>query len=1080
MATYISGVTDYIPEYQPFQPDLNFYGNLMQAKQSIYDQNYKSLNNVYNQLYSAELTNKENVKNRDELLKQLDFNLNRIAGLDLSLEQNVEQAQQVFKPFYENKSLMRDMAYTKNWNNTYSSAQALKTSQDEKQRKQYWDEGIRKMQYEREAFANASLDDILKISDSEYTPKVDVLETYQKLAEDSKLSVDITQSNGRYFVRQKNGPLLQAPLTELFAAKLNGDPAMQAYYKTKAFVTRMDEAHANKDKFGSVEAAEKDYLITNYGVLKEQANLQNKETQKVKQNVETKLDIVKADVKNGEVNEHTEDYVQSLEEALGIVTVNAEATQNLANQLSDKPAYEQDKPSSDLEGLDLSNLELARLKVDMGIANGLANGDINRAAGIFSKRDMIQDMSADPYGVSAQNHAFAMQRQANQQAFTREQTLLKNKMQKELIEYKDAIDSKRLLFDSKTGQYIENPAMYNTITKEGQMNAGALSGLEKGILDINEELDNTFVKEYGEGMVSSMLSYIKGVQTAEGLSDEETAQRFLGKSQGQLALEKKAAGAPGGGAGANLLTSLLTGKTKGEVEQAGGFYGTLMKIAKEEGLNVSDLVKNLSPAQIKRIEKQTGKTINPKSSKPIFNYSSVDEFTKDFNKNPGKFLTNRGGEFLSGMADVTTGYAEQNKGASFHNAFLINTAEERARFNEFTTYIDGKKEVYENNMKVLDDALGASPILNDLVDYTDIDKKEILDIALTKSGGLISEDDFVKLMEDRYGDNEVRGTRESANQAVPVAGVGLMHSSSSGSVGYKGLYEELRQIYKNTVSNGKEMKSYMPLLSEKAQSIVANKENGHSVFLGAAGTPGFNGFLQFMQNDFANINWGDDTENNISFFGQSKTALKDMEDLGYDTAKVRGITTRIMSDLWSKIGDSKAPVFDLTGKQYALENGKKGAMILYPTADILKPYLEQKVISQEAYDAMLTNGISFISDRANFSNPIFKANQYSPMQSMVNTLKPGEKYNYKDPGGKGGYNISKDPYGTSEYSLDWYLNDILKSDGTKETYRFVVPPASIGNNIAPSLYDITKKIQDATNAHNSNWKRFHLQGNQPK
>ena len=290
MATYIQGVTDYIPEYQPFQPDLNFYGNLMQAKQSMYDQNYKSLNNVYNQLYSAELTNKENVKNRDELLKQLDFNLNRIAGLDLSLEQNVEQAQQVFKPFYENKSLMRDMAYTKNWNNTFSSAQALKTSQDDKQRKQYWDEGVRKMQYEREAFANASLDDILNMQDSEYTPNVDVLDAYKKLAEDSKLSVDITQSNGRYFVRQKNGTQLQAPLTELFASKLNADPAMQSYYKTKAYVGRMDNARANKDKFGSVEAAEKDYLMTNYSILKGQSQLQNNETQKLKKNVETKLD----------------------------------------------------------------------------------------------------------------------------------------------------------------------------------------------------------------------------------------------------------------------------------------------------------------------------------------------------------------------------------------------------------------------------------------------------------------------------------------------------------------------------------------------------------------------------------------------------------------------------------------------------------------------------------------------------------------------------------------------------------------------------------------------------------------------
>ena len=47
------------------------------------------------------------------MLTQIDFNLKRVAGLDLSLEQNVTQATQIFTPFYEDKFLMKDMAYTK-------------------------------------------------------------------------------------------------------------------------------------------------------------------------------------------------------------------------------------------------------------------------------------------------------------------------------------------------------------------------------------------------------------------------------------------------------------------------------------------------------------------------------------------------------------------------------------------------------------------------------------------------------------------------------------------------------------------------------------------------------------------------------------------------------------------------------------------------------------------------------------------------------------------------------------------------------------------------------------------------------
>ena len=44
MATYIQGLTDYIPQIQPFQPDLNFYGNVMQTRQTRFDAATKKVN----------------------------------------------------------------------------------------------------------------------------------------------------------------------------------------------------------------------------------------------------------------------------------------------------------------------------------------------------------------------------------------------------------------------------------------------------------------------------------------------------------------------------------------------------------------------------------------------------------------------------------------------------------------------------------------------------------------------------------------------------------------------------------------------------------------------------------------------------------------------------------------------------------------------------------------------------------------------------------------------------------------------------------------------------------------------------
>ena len=128
MATYLQGVTDYIPEYQPFQPDLNFYSNVLQTKQTQYDTNWKALNKMYGQYYNADLTRDENVSKKDNYLKQIEFNLQRVSQLDLSLEQNVNQATQVFKPFYEDKGLIKDMAWTKNFMNQVGRAEGLKGS----------------------------------------------------------------------------------------------------------------------------------------------------------------------------------------------------------------------------------------------------------------------------------------------------------------------------------------------------------------------------------------------------------------------------------------------------------------------------------------------------------------------------------------------------------------------------------------------------------------------------------------------------------------------------------------------------------------------------------------------------------------------------------------------------------------------------------------------------------------------------------------------------------------------------------------------------------------------------------------
>jgi hypothetical protein len=126
MATYIPNVTDTFPEIQTFRPDYSFLQSALQYKQSKFDAAFNQLNSVYGSILNAPLTRGINQERRDEFIKAADSELKKITSLDLSLPQNVQLASNVFKPFYEDQNLVKDITWTKNWNNEVQRAEQFK------------------------------------------------------------------------------------------------------------------------------------------------------------------------------------------------------------------------------------------------------------------------------------------------------------------------------------------------------------------------------------------------------------------------------------------------------------------------------------------------------------------------------------------------------------------------------------------------------------------------------------------------------------------------------------------------------------------------------------------------------------------------------------------------------------------------------------------------------------------------------------------------------------------------------------------------------------------------------------------
>ena len=522
MATYLQGVTDFIPQVQPFQPDLNFYGGLMQTKQNQYDQNWNSLNKMYGQYFYADLTRDNNIEKKDEYLKDIEFNLKRVSGLDLSLEQNVTQATQVFKPFYEDQFLMKDMAFTKNYMTQRSKGMGLKNSSDEEMRAQYWGTGIKYMDYKREEFKNTTDEESMSFGNINYTPYVNTMEKALKIAKDADLNVENIDfsPDGRWVIKKKNGEALEEPLHKLFEAMLGSDPGIQDVYRVQSVVNRKDYAYGNAAQFGgNNEAAEMDYLQKSYESLKtlngKRVNsLENQQT--VQRTITNKIEKQQED---GNVTIENNTYLNNLREAMGINTEVLTQAQRIQGQLSDgqgtlttSSGFE--NPYGDIKSL--------RQKVDAGMASYLMQKDLGEAAHVFAFRNASVEMDANPYKVLEIRNAAAMARVRERNTGER-----KNNDRKWLIEegILKAVPLKDKNPDSPTyGEIIGTDFVQSSDAFATSVITDVKSGLNTGEVnksDVAQQEAEHYIKPIQNEMVSSITTMVNFMTANNSMSEDD-------------------------------------------------------------------------------------------------------------------------------------------------------------------------------------------------------------------------------------------------------------------------------------------------------------------------------------------------------------------------------------------------------------------------------------------------------------------------------------------------------------------------------------------------------------------------------
>ena len=1018
MSTYLQGVTDYIPQFQPFQPDLNFYNNVLQTKQTQYDSNYKQLNQVYGQYFYADLTHEDNIQRKEELLKNIDVTLKKVSGLDLSLEKNVTQATQVFKPFYEDQYLMKDMAFTKNYTAQRNRAEGLKNSLDEKTRALYWADGVAALDYQREEFKESAIADTLGISNAKYTNYINVQEKALQITKEAGLSMETVKwsPDGRYMVTTKNGEQLMEPLSKLLESQLGNDPAIQEVYKTQAYVDRKNFAASNAAQFGGDKnAAEMNYLETNFNRLKQQQTMRYESLRDDSVSYDGRIRDIQKQINSGDKNPDLPKALANLEygkqindDVLNRVKVDVDAMQDRQGTATTSTGSE--NPYGDIKSL--------RWKVDNALASSLMEKDLDESAQIFAFRDAKQSIVADPFAVSAQNHSYRMQEVASSNASREKvaaaQIRAADKRAKDKWDLSTGAahyDSQEFIEDAN-GNKIPNPT-FNQVVK-------------------NESYDNIFTEFEDKGIASGEISM---AQLSRNISSRQTNTYGVPYMQESLALLDQAVKE-------GVMTEAQADKT--------------LHTEKDKSMTRAKFKAGLSGNADAFLKGTVG-------ANSLFWISKKIDYWIDHNKSVSLITKQSHPGYTKASSDFKdyTGYLEADKKWRINGANQVeqNLTNQGLKDAQFLYRPDGTLRSEDEFNRVarkpgvpakLNKSLAA--INQELTQYV---KTRYLPQSKSNS----SADRMRDAMRLGQHDPHVIELQKQAKQIIATPGYSALPDDT-----YQNLVSAAGKAWKSSTIK---TPTAIPGLAQSglgdmtASGLFTPGRQSINVAPLAFGTKG-NAYFHEFERDFRKLDFA---TSGISFNG---TNLSDDKDIRYQQTQSG---KKMLNDIILSMNDTKIKYknFKMSSQVIAGGNADKGAMIIYPDAEWLANYIKSKdgaglLNAETDYNDILINGISVVSDSKNWSNGLFVSSYLDPIAAIVESNPDG--YQWKSMDQKTSFKATKNTTGTGDYNLETNYSLLDHETNTYNDYTIYDNMTTQGNNLSKAKLH-SMEVANKVTQHNS-------------
>jgi hypothetical protein len=509
MATYVPGVGSYLPDFKPFTPDYKFLSNVLDVKTQRYETNYKSLNDLYGKVVYGNLSRADTQEMRDQYAENLAPKLQQISGMDLSLAQNVETAKALFKPFFEEDIIVKDLVQTKKYRDEMQYANMLKDSPVQEQRELYWQTGVQKMQYEMEDFVNAGQDQALKMGIPKYVPDSDLFQMAMNYLNESELGTDVITTiseNGEWLIQRKNGDLITNEALTMVQKALKDDPRVVDAYHANAFVQSRQFADQGiqEGRFENVNQGQAVWATNKIAeveseIEKRQALLRGEEVQLNQKNTAWENAITQ----NGVIKGGPEEKL-ARETSSDLVAIQ-EKLKEINNLYNDQPYSERDvKTTGEYKPEDTQSLLYRAYGLMM---NYDMEKDLQAAALSYSKTDMMVKLEANPYAEMAKRHQYDMAKIAAQH---------KNRMI-EISTEKDLSEEASKSSDSLS--FLDG----ETVT-QGELNTVTGGSTEDGVFTLNGdymELQEKAAKGYSDKLEAGEIAWtINMLQRTQSQSND--------------------------------------------------------------------------------------------------------------------------------------------------------------------------------------------------------------------------------------------------------------------------------------------------------------------------------------------------------------------------------------------------------------------------------------------------------------------------------------------------------------------------------------------------------------------------------